>query len=113
MTIAHVVFIAAYEEVPIVAAEIVVDVSKIRVDIVLFVASLSVVRESLVIRADTVGYFRAVVDLGIGADADTVGPGIIIFSCFINNISIFCNLLFSSIFYTVAFALVPISEWSL
>ena len=57
----------------------------------------------MVIRAYAVSNFRAVVDLGIGADTDTVGPGIIVFRSCIDRIAGF-------IF--VAFALVDVTDTS-
>ena len=75
MAIAHVVFIAAYEEVPVVAAEVVIDVSQVRVNIVIIaIASRTVISKADAIGADTVGYFRAVVNLSIGTDTNTIIP---------------------------------------
>ena len=69
-------------EVPVVAAEVVVDFGVIREDVVV-VAGCAVVGEVDVIRADAVGYCRAVIDLGIGPDADAVIPGRIILITFL------------------------------
>lgn len=57
-----------------VAAEVVVDFGIVREDVAV-IAGSAVIGEVDVIRADAVGYGRAVIDLGIGADADAVIPG--------------------------------------
>ena len=64
-------------EVPVVAAEVVVDFSVVCED-VLVVARCAVIGEADVIRADAVRYGRAVIDFGIGPDADAVIPRSII-----------------------------------
>ena len=64
-------------EVPMVAAEVVVDFGIVREDVAV-IAGSAVIGEVDVIRADAVGYGRAVIDLGIGPDADAVIPGRII-----------------------------------
>ena len=64
-------------EVPVVAAEVVVDFSVIGED-VFVVARCAIIGEADVIRADAVCYGRAVIDFGIGADADAVIPRSII-----------------------------------
>ena len=64
-------------EVPVVAAEVVVDFGVVCED-VLVVASCAVISEVDVIRADAVCYRRAVIDFGVGADADAVIPRSII-----------------------------------
>lgn len=58
-------------EVPMVAAEVVVDFGIVREDVAV-IAGSAVIGEVDVIRADAVGYGRAVIDLGIGPDADAV-----------------------------------------
>ena len=60
-----------------IAAEVIVDFGVVREDVVV-VAGCTVIGEVDVIRADAVGYGRAVIDLGIGPDADAVIPGRII-----------------------------------
>ena len=60
-----------------VAAEVVVDFSVIGED-VFVVARCAIIGEADVIRADAVCYGRAVVDFGVGADADAVIPRSII-----------------------------------
>ena len=64
-------------EVPVVAAEVVVDFGVIGED-VFVVARCAIIGEADVIRADAVCYGRAVVDFGVGADADAVIPRSII-----------------------------------
>ena len=64
-------------EVPVVAAEVVVDFGVVCED-VLVVARCAIIGEADVIRADAVGYGRAVIDFGVSADADAVIPRSII-----------------------------------
>ena len=65
-------------EVPRFAAKIIVDFSDIGQDIV-FIFSGAIIREGVVIAADTVSNLRAVVNLCVSAEANTIIPRFIIF----------------------------------
>ena len=76
---AHVIFITANFQIPVVAAEVVVNISAIREDVVFIaIVSRAVISEAYIVGADTINNFRTVVDLSISTNADTVRPRIII-----------------------------------
>ena len=88
VTIAHVVFIAAYEEVPVVAAEVVIDIGKICGNII-FAASRAIISKGANARRDTVNNVRTVVNLSISTNANTIIPRAVIILFFISNFSYF------------------------
>ena len=76
---AHIIFITANFQIPVVAAEVVVNKSTVRKDvIVLTIASCAIISEVYIVSANAVNDFRAVVNLRISTNADTVRPRIIV-----------------------------------
>ena len=76
---AHVIFITANFQIPVVAAEVVVNISAIREDvIILAIASCAIISEAYIVGADTIDDFCTVVDLSISANTNTISPRIII-----------------------------------
>ena len=99
----HDVFITANHQIPVVTAEVVINISTVRRDII-FTASRAVISKAAVARRDAISNFRAVIYLSIGTDADTVGPRIIVLRSCLDR---FAGFIF------VAFTLVNVTDTSI
>ena len=99
--------VTAYHEIPVVAAEVIIDVSEIRIGIIavfiISTVSSAITTKRMTVCAYAIGNFRAVVNLGISTEADTIIPRIIILSLIVFVLITITDTSITSEFYVTNF----------